>query len=425
MIDKGGKCVKRIINGLLIVFMAVILVACSNESNETVTISDKHLEAEIKATLDITDASLTKKDLTSIQEIEITSKKIKDLSGIEQLTKLERLTFLNEPISDYAPLASLPALKELHIHTRAAKLDSAQRDVIEKLRNKGISVTLKDEEPIGDPDGAGGYLWKIENGQTTVYLQGTIHAGTKDFYPLNTHTEQAYLDADIVVPEVDITSLNLLETSQLLISIGTYQDGTTIEDHIPKKLYTKLSKYMEKEQIPQQMEMYRPWVLSSMLDSFMLEKLGYTYGVDEYFLKKAKKDQKEIIALETAESQLSVFADTSEAYQIQMLEETLTSMESYEDDMLELFSLYLAGDEKELLNTLTGDTEEEPNPEEEAFMKVLNDDRNIAMADQIEHFLEEDQNNVYFVIVGTLHLIQEPHIVSLLQEKGYEVERVY
>ena len=82
MIDKGGKCVKRIINGLLIVFMAVILVACSNESNETVTISDKHLEAEIKATLDITDASLTKKDLTSIQEIEITSKKIKDLSGI-------------------------------------------------------------------------------------------------------------------------------------------------------------------------------------------------------------------------------------------------------------------------------------------------------------------------------------------------------
>lgn len=416
---------KRMINGLLIVFVAIILVACSDEGNETVKISDKHLEAEIKAALDMTDASLTKIDLTSIQEIEITSKKIDDLSGIEQLTNLERLTFLNEQLSDYAPLASLPALKELNIHTRAAKLDSTQRDVIEKLRKEGISVTLKDEEPIGDPDGAGGYLWKVENGQTIVYLQGTIHAGTKDFYPLNKHTEQAYLDADIVVPEVDITSLNLLETSQLLVSIGTYQDGTTIEDHIPKKLYKKLSKYMEKEQIPQQMEMYRPWVLSSMLDSFMLEKLGYTHGVDEYFLKKAKKDQKEIIALETAESQLSVFADTSEAYQIQMLEETLTSMESYEDDMLELFSLYLAGDEKKLLNTLMGDTKEEPSPEEAAFMKALNDDRNIAMADQIEDFLEEDHHTVYFVIVGTLHLIHEPHIVSLLQEKGYKVERVY
>lgn len=141
-------------------------------------------------------------------------------------------------------------------------------------------------------------------------------------------------------------------------------------------------------------------------------------------LDRAAQDDKEIIALETVEEQLSIFADTSDDYQIQMLEESLVDIDDYEEDMLELFNLYKEGDVDELLTALT-EEEAEPTAEEQAFMEALNDERNYGMADTITEFLEEDNGDTYFVIVGSLHLIMEPHVVSILEEEGYEVEHVY
>ena len=65
------------------------------------------------------------------------------------------------------------------------------------------------------------------------------------------------------------------------------------------------------------------------------------------------------------------------------------------------------------------------NEEDKAFMEALNDKRNIGMANKIKEFLEDDNGKTYFVIVGSLHYILEPHIISLLEEDGYEVKHIY
>src|SRR5690625_1478137 len=49
--------------------------------------------------------------------------------------------------------------------------------------------------------GQGGFLWRVDNEDTTVYLQGTIHIGPQSFYPFNDAIESAYEEADVVVPE--------------------------------------------------------------------------------------------------------------------------------------------------------------------------------------------------------------------------------
>src|SRR5699024_930748 len=143
----------------------------------------------------------------------------------------------------------------------------------------------------------------------------------------------------------------------------------------------------------------------------------------QYFLNRAEDEGKEVIGLETVEDQLSIFANLSPEMQEKRLKESLIDIEEYEEHMEEVLSLYMEGDAEELLDYLVMD-KEQATDEEIAFMKALNDDRNHGMAEQIAGFLEEDSGDTYFVIVGALHLIKEPHIRSLLEEKGYEIESI-
>lgn len=80
----------------------------------------------------------------------------------------------------------------------------------------------------------------------------------------------------------------------------------------------------------------KPWLVSNMVSQLMVQELGFTEGVDMYFLSKAQADDKEIIALETPRDQLGIFADLSMDYQVQMLEESLIDINTYEQDLQQL-----------------------------------------------------------------------------------------
>ncbi|MDY0407739.1 TraB/GumN family protein [Virgibacillus soli] len=82
------------------------------------------------------------------------------------------------------------------------------------------------------------------------------------------------------------------------------------------------------------------------------------------------------------------------------------------------------GDVNHLLQHLTEDLNPK-SEEEKIFMEEINNKRNFGMADKVMEFLEKGDHKTYFVIVGTLHLIEKPHIISILQEKGYNVTHVH
>ena len=274
-------------------------------------------------------------------------------------------------------------------------------------------------------NGKGGYLWRVENDDTTVYLQGTIHIGTKDFYPLNHLIEEAYESADVVVPEIDITEVDIMSSLGATFVHGIYSDGTTVKDHISPEVYEKLTFVLEKYDLPIDLVgFFKPWMLEAVVTQMVALELDFFHGIDMYFLERAKEDGKEIIELESVNNQYSILAGTSHEFQERQLKATLDSLEDFESSMLEVFALFLEGDPDQLHDSLFPD-ESEMDIEYQAYMKALNDDRNIKMAEKIIEFLEDGSGKTYFVIVGAAHLIKDPHIRMFLEDAGYAVEHIY
>ncbi|MFD1040386.1 TraB/GumN family protein [Virgibacillus byunsanensis] len=417
---------KRLAIHVWVVILATVLIACQSE--EPISFSDEQLESAIRAEIDKPEGDLYEVDINEIIELDLSGVGISELGGIDSLEALEVLLLQDNEIHDFSLLEELDNLQQVNVAGNPFNEDVNQLTLLDELQQHDIDViTQTDEvEVIGRPDGPGGFLWKVENENTTVFLQGTVHAGTEDFYPLHEKIEQAYEEADVIVPEIDMASLNPTEVQQVTMELGVYNDGTTIKDHIPEDLYVGLSATIEELGMQIQMvEQFKPWMLASLIQELMTDQLGYIHGVDNYFLTRAAEDGKEVIGLETVEDQLRIFADTSPEFQLNMLEESLIDIEDYKKEMQELFSMYKEGNPDEMLALLTEGEASEVNTEDQAFMEALNDDRNYGMAETIIDFLEDDQEETYFVIVGSLHLIMEPHIISILEEEGYEVEHIH
>jgi hypothetical protein len=409
---------------MAVIFLLFFLSAC--QTGDPVTIGDENLEEALREEIGKEEGVLYEDDFGELEELDLSGNSISDISDIIMIHNLQVLSLENNEITDISPLQELENLNEVNVEGNPIESDD-QLDILNQLSEQGVIVHLTEEtEVVGRDDGPGGFLWKVENGETTVYLQGTVHVGPEDFYPMHTEIENAYAESDVVVPEIDITSVNPFEMQEVMMELGTYQDGTTIEDHIPEDVHEELVYRLEQLNFPYELaEMYKPWILSSTIQQLMTEQLGLLYGVDEYFLTRANEDGKDIIDLETVEGQLAIFADTSDEYQVEMLKDVFIDLEDFDKEMQALLSTYAEGDVEALLDLTTADQDAEMSEEDEAFMQAINADRNYDMAETISEFLEEDSDLTYFVIVGALHFIEEPHIISILEEEGYEAEHIY
>ncbi|GIN18522.1 hypothetical protein J32TS2_38780 [Shouchella clausii] len=49
----------------------------------------------------------------------------------------------------------------------------------------------------------GGFLWKVTNNKTVMYVFSTIHLGDDHFYPLDPIVEEAFNQADVIMPEIN------------------------------------------------------------------------------------------------------------------------------------------------------------------------------------------------------------------------------
>lgn len=265
-----------------------------------------------------------------------------------------------------------------------------------------------------------GFMWKVENEGNVVYLLGSIHIANSAMYPLRSEITTAFDESDYLVVEADITKANEPAVQQLVLEMSSYEDGSTLKDHLSAETYAKLEGILEENgSKADALDGFKPWSVSSTLDYLKAMKSGYdsNIGIDMYFLAQAIERKVPIVELESIKFQLEMLDGFSSELQEEMLVSSIESYYSTESGIEELTDMWVTGDEKKLL-TITNET-----GEHEELNKAMLTDRNKPMVEKIDGYLKSKESATYFVVVGAAHMLGDDGIVPLLEKKGYKVTR--
>ncbi len=256
------------------------------------------------------------------------------------------------------------------------------------------------------------FLWEVSDGDSKIYLLGSVHVANEEMYPLNEVIESSYQDSDALVLEVVVDKINPMQ----MMSRMMLQGGKTLKDEMDSVSYYEFKSVMDSLQIPEMnYVMLKPWAATLIMMQTVMQKEGFQQdlGFDFYFLGKARTEEKEVFGLETLEQQLDAFEELSEfssdffKYSLVEMENTKTMI----DDMLKAWKEGDVDKIEQIINTSIGDTENF-----EKINEIMLDNRNFLMIEKIEDYLKN--NKQYFVIVGAGHLVGENGLLQLLEKTG-------
>jgi len=265
----------------------------------------------------------------------------------------------------------------------------------------------------GQPD-----LWRVEKNGNTSYLFGSIHLGSPDMYPLSDAVYKAYEITNHLMVEIDLKPEDEAKMIPLVQKYGL-NSTVPLEKRLSPEGLALYKQACTKKSLPcQQFSSYQAWFLSVQLSLMSMQKLGYQneLGIDKHFLKKAHQTKRNVISLETAESQFKLLGGFDQQQQESML---MQSLQMRKEGFVGLFDAWKSGNDDAMLTMFQADFEQSGAKE---MYNALFDDRNINMAKKISKNIKA--NRSLFVVVGAGHIIGENGIVELLRKEGFKLVQI-
>lgn len=272
--------------------------------------------------------------------------------------------------------------------------------------------------PEGQTEAPRPLLWEVrsDEGPGTVYLLGSVHVGPRTESRLTPDVAAAVDAASTVVLEA--RTPGFLESVWLLAQLGTLPDDRRLSEVVAPETWKRLEPRLAQLGLPRfVVERLAPWTVSMLLMATQLDAQGYSdrTGIDRLVQSRAAARDKRLRYMETAESQLRLFADLSLELQERMLSEQLRTDPSESFDDLE--RAYRNGDLDALQALLVGEFEGYPELKE----RIL-DDRNLHFADFTARLLEKP--SVSLVVAGAGHMVGPTGLPALLRQRGARVRRL-
>jgi len=268
------------------------------------------------------------------------------------------------------------------------------------------------------------FCWKVTGPQGVVFLLGTLHVGSADFYPLAPILETSFKQADTLITEAELSepqaSSHLLK---MLLEKGVYPSGDSIDKHIGPETRAHLARYIATTtELASSYTRLKPWFLSFAIALVEAKRMGFdaSNGVDRHFVDEATEMHKPIGTLETAEAQLELMGSFPDDLQDKFLLSTLVDAEHKTEIIDGMITAWKSGNAEAMDEATTAYSREHPALKP-VFEKMFGQ-RNDAMTQKIERFLQTPKT--YFVAVGAGHLTGERGILSQLRGKHYDIEQL-
>ena len=246
------------------------------------------------------------------------------------------------------------------------------------------------------------------------YLYGTIHIICKDDFVMTEATKQKFLEVQQVYLELDMDDPKMMPE---MMKSMYMTDGSTLKILMSEADYQKVSQFFKdslKTDIGM-MDKMKPFVLSSMTIPKLIDCPSQSY--EETFVKMAKKENKEILGLETVQEQFGALDKMGMKKQADlMLVKMIQSWNEGKQELKQLIKDYKNQDVEamyeDMAKSKTMDTQFEEN---------LLVTRNINWISKIQKITKEKST---FFALGAGHLGGKKGVIALLRNAGFTVRAV-
>jgi uncharacterized protein YbaP (TraB family) len=262
-------------------------------------------------------------------------------------------------------------------------------------------------------------LWKVSEGDKSIFLLGSIHYLRKENYPLNQAILDAFDASDRLVLEIDLQNTPAGAAQRLTLEKAVYRDGSNLAQNVSQETYQLASKRAAELGIDMQVvQPMKPWFVAITMLAVKLQRMGLDpkLGVDHHLAERAKRDGKPTSGLETLEFQLGIFDQLSKREQELMLRETAGELERIDKNVKDIVDSWLKGDGERLAALLLAGMRQYPELQQKLVIE-----RNRRWLDQIAKLVEQGNNAM--VVVGAAHLVGQEGIVDMLKARGFSVEQ--
>jgi uncharacterized protein YbaP (TraB family) len=264
-------------------------------------------------------------------------------------------------------------------------------------------------------------LWRVDSGASTVFLLGSVHAAREDIYPLNDYIESAFSSAARLAVEVDITRMDQTAMQEKLLDLGVLPPDRTLSGLLGPELAGRVRDKLASLGLPDAaFERFRPWMVYMTLAAMDLAEIGFggENGVDLHFLKRA--GDREIVELESMESQLDLLAGFTDEEQCELLSEYIEESVNLPEVTAGIFDAWIRGDDARMGELLSA--EQAKSAMDDRIERILVRERDAQMVKKVQDLLQRPGTS--FVVVGAAHLTGPGSIVDLLGRSGFRVVAV-
>jgi len=272
-----------------------------------------------------------------------------------------------------------------------------------------------------------GCVWKLSDGDNTIYLAGSVHLLREKDYPLPDSYDLAYADSAKVVFEIDMADLSSVEGAREIQAAGMYGADDALKNHVAEETFDRIVDYFTSRSdnpVASQMAApvlngMKPGFIFLMISSIEAQELGAKpeLGLETEYFKKAVRDEKPTGGLETIKYQMSRFDELTPEEMEELINETLDELKEMPKVIDEMIGAWRSGNVKALDKLMN-----EQMDEEKPIRTLLLDERNQNWIPEIEKALEGSENVMF--LVGAAHLIGKGSVIDLLRQKGYQIKRV-
>jgi uncharacterized protein YbaP (TraB family) len=264
------------------------------------------------------------------------------------------------------------------------------------------------------------FLWRATKGQGSLYLVGSVHLLTKDYYPLSPALDRAFKDTDLLVEEVDMGEMIAMDSQLQMLTTGMLPAGQSLDTVVSPVTLAAVNRRLETLGIPiEPLRRLKPWLLSLTLLGLEWQKAGFEadLGLDKHFYDQARSEAKTVQGLETVAFQVSRFDGMTMEEQDRLLAETLKELDTQQTAVTALADAWKAGDVPTVERLVLQDLRSDPR----LYQRMLVD-RNRDWLPKLEALFA--RRGRAFVVVGAAHLIGPDGLLAMLRARGYTVEQL-